>query len=170
VSSITASKQGKGKTPVLIVAGAALALLITVVAWQIANRDDEAATTGTISTTTELTTGTSAVASDASTTPEAPMVYIVATDEEATRLRLALGEADAIRYQMGLPAMDVTVMVAATHDEHDQVLRFVAEINADRDGESLPAYRIVNLRGQQAAGEQPAPARYVPGEVPHLVP
>jgi len=146
MSSITASKQGPGKAPMLIAAGAALALIIGIVAWQIADRDDGTATTGTAPTAAEQPTGASRAASDAPATAEPAMVYIVATEAEAERLQLAFADADNVRHQLGLPPLDVSVMVAATQDEHDQVLRLVAEINADRDAEGLGTHRVRDLR------------------------
>jgi hypothetical protein len=171
VSSITAGKQGQGKAPLLIAAGAALALLIGVGTWQITDRDDDAATTGTVSTAVEQPVSTGTVASDVPAPAEPAAAYIVATEEEANRLRLAIADSDAIRDHMGLPAMDTAVLVAATPDEYDQVMRLVAEINADRDAEGWSTYRVHDLRNQgSTAASPPDSGDYDPAADPWVGP
>jgi hypothetical protein len=77
---------------------------------------------------------------------EQPVIYIVATQEDAELQHRAIAEADTIRYTMGLPPIETSVFVAATPEEADGFIQATLSVNQIRESEGLLLYRLVDLR------------------------
>ena len=143
---------GRGAGPLsrdrlLIAAGLAvlIATIVAVVVWQ-TRGGDEAVVETPSATITEPAPLPAAPATPATTESATQSVVIVGSEEAAQRLRVALGEADAVRGAMGLSPLDTQIVVAATDAEAERIAAATQDANGIRVQLGLPEIPVTDLR------------------------
>ena len=78
--------------------------------------------------------------------PPAPVIYVVASEEQAASVLAGLREADAIRVWLGEPPLSEQVVVVRSEEEELRLRRSLLEHDTIRGGLRLPPLHIVDLR------------------------
>jgi hypothetical protein len=85
-----------------------------------------------------------------------PTVYVTASAEQANQLKQGIDEADAIRYQAGLPPLDSTVWQIPDNEEAMTVRQLIAGENRTRAGLGLLEIQLVDVRTAPATDTTPS--------------
>jgi hypothetical protein len=79
----------------------------------------------------------------------APAVYLVATQEHADAVLVAIYDAAAIRTSFDEPIPDEWVVVLDSAEAEERFMRAMHEQDAVRGGMGLPAFRVADLRARR---------------------
>jgi hypothetical protein len=96
--------------------------------------------------------------------PGAPVVYLVAMQEHAVAVLIAISGAAAVHERVDATFLDERVVVLDSAEAETWFTLALHEENADRSGTGLPSLRVVDLRAQRwgsygVAREDPAVRR-----------
>ena len=138
--AIPSPRRGLGHRLFLGLGAAALAVAVGVGLWQVERRD-----------TTDIATRPATLAPPAVARPleSAPTVYLLGTAAQAAAVQRGIGEAAAIRAELGEHGAEDEVLLVASA-EGEARLRLLTELDAIRAERGLPPLRFIDLRAPAA--------------------